>query len=277
MINTLIKLELVKVKNYPTFWAIAIIHAILFMMVMLIGANIDFEVQGINMLDFFKPKYLWGTTAWIASWFNLILGVLVIILVGNELQFGTIKSQLIAGMSRNGFVAAKFLLISALTLYVLILVFITGICAAALSPHELSNGLFINFKAVFILGIQAFSYMAIAFLFALLFKGNGISTILYILYFILIEPIIRIFVPSPADYYFPIKTISNLTPMPNFLEMLSENYGQLQGIENLDPNTTIQLHNISQGPSLTVNIIVTIAYAAAIIGTIYILVRKKDY
>lgn len=273
MIKQLAKIELLKANKYPTFWAIIMVHAILFMLVILVGSNINIDVQGINILDFFKPKYLWATTAWVASWFNLLMGVLIIILVGNEIQFGTIRRQLIDGISRTNFLLGKLMVMLTLAVYTIILVSLTGFLTALFTPQGLGSEFFTNFRVVFVLGLQTLGYMSAAMLFAFLFKSNALSTIFYLLYFLLVEPLIRIFVPSPTDFYFPAKIISNLTPTPNFLEMLSENYAQIEGI---DPNTTLQIHNAQFEATLSSSVFVTIAYVIIFLATIYFIVRNKD-
>lgn len=273
MIKQLAKIELIKTQKCPTFWALILVHAILFILVILIGANINVEIQGINILDFFKAKYLWGTTAWVASWFNLLMGVLLTILVGNEIQFGTFRRQIIDGISRTNFLLGKLMVMLALSIYTIVLVSVTGFLTSLFTPQGLSSDFFINFKVVFVLGLQTLGYMSVAMLFAFLFKSNVASSIFYLLYFILVEPIIRIFVPSPAYYFFPAKIISHLTPTPNFLEMLSENYAQIEGI---DPNTTLQLHNIQDEATLSASIFVTIAYILVFLTTIFLIVRNKD-
>ncbi|MCK7534270.1 MAG: hypothetical protein MZV63_26230 [Marinilabiliales bacterium] len=60
-------------------------------------------------------------------------------------------------------------------------------------------------------------------LIAIIFRNNALSIIMFILYFFPIEPIIRWIFEAHTRRYFPIKIISNLTPMPEFLTMTSEN------------------------------------------------------
>lgn len=274
MLKQIVKTELIKLKGYPTFWTIIGVHSALFVLVILIALNISVDIQGVNALSFFKAKYIWSTTAWIASWFNLLLGILVIILVGNETQYGTIRRQLLDGFPRNGIVAGKLLVITMLTVYSMVLVLVASLLTTLFTHEALSNELLTNSSSLLVFGLQSFSYMVVAMLFATLFKNNALSSILYLLYFLLIEPIILFFIPSPANYYFPAHTISKLTPTPNFMGMLTENLAQADGITN---ESLQQLNVAGYEPSTGTIAIVVTGYLLIILATIFTLFRRKDF
>lgn len=270
----LIHTEWIKLRGYPTFWTIVGLHAMLLAAVLLIASNINIQLQGIQVGRLFSSDYLWGTVAWIASWFNLLLGILLILLTGNENTFATFRKMLIEGFSRNCLVFGKLLIALFLSLYVFLLVLFVGILVGAFTSGVSEALAFRNFSVMSVLFIQALGYMTLAILFALLFRNNALSIVLYLLYFALIEPIIRLFVSAPWDGYFPVKTIANLTPMPDFLGIIASD---LQVAQHFDSDTMMQIDRINESASLTIPVMAAIGYIMLFMFFSWLIVKRRDF
>jgi ABC-2 type transport system permease protein len=228
--KNIIKIELIKTWGYPGFRTIILLHAILFLFVVTIGANIQLSVQGLRVDKLFAFPYVWATFSWIGSWFNLLLGIIAIILVGNEHQFRTFRKQIIDGLSRNEILHAKMMVISILAMYALLLVLVVGLVFGIVYSDSISlSSIFEKTPYVLVLFIQSFAYMMLGMLFALIFKSNALSIVTFILFFFPVEPILRVFFPSSVDQFFPIKIISNLTPMPDFVSITTSDLIQVNG------------------------------------------------
>ncbi|MHC1702491.1 MAG: ABC transporter permease [Tenuifilaceae bacterium] len=228
--KNIIKLEFLKTLSYPAFRTIIILHAVLFLMVVTISAQIELSVQGIRIDKLFAFPNVWSTFAWIGSWFNLLLGIITIMLVGNEHQFRTFRKQIIDGVKRNHLLLAKMSIVLTLSLYAMVLVFITGLIFGLIYTDQITiAGIFEKFYLVLVLFIQSFAYMMLGMLFAFIFKNNALSIVTFILFFFPVEPILRAFFPSSIDNFFPIKIISNLTPMPDFVGITTSDLIQING------------------------------------------------
>ncbi|HPF92952.1 MAG TPA: hypothetical protein PLV65_03400, partial [Tenuifilaceae bacterium] len=121
MVKKLLAIEGRKTLFYPTFRTIIGLHALLFLIVALVASNINLNIEGIRIDKVFQFPHLWNTLAWIASWFNLLLGILAIMLTCNEFQFRTFRKQLIDGLTRNELIIAKLFVITSLAAYAMIL------------------------------------------------------------------------------------------------------------------------------------------------------------
>jgi hypothetical protein len=97
---------------------------------------------------------------------------------------------------------------------------------------------------------------------------------MFLLYFLLIEPIIRLLFPRDARLYFPVKIISNLTPRPEFLTITSnESMLDVSGQSNLDLNAI----GIAPDPLPTyLTILLAVAYITIFGTLIFIINRKRD-
>jgi len=74
--------------------------------------------------------------------------------------------------------------------------------------------------------IQIFTYLCFGLLFALIFRNMILSGVVYLMYRVIIEPVIRINVPEEFRGYFPSKFVTNLTPRPEIMSMIQSNMQQ---------------------------------------------------
>ncbi|HOU74960.1 MAG TPA: ABC transporter permease subunit, partial [Tenuifilum sp.] len=127
---------------------------------------------------------------------------------------------------------------------------------------------------ILVLFIQMLGYFSIALLIIVLTRNIALTIIVYLLYFALIEPIIRLFLPDSAAQFLPVKIISNLTPMPDFLGIMAK---QFNVNDQLDASTLNALDAINNGTSLTQNIVIAIIYIALFTVLSYYVFRRKDF
>ena len=52
---------------------------------------------------FFNFPYIWHFTTYIASWLKIFLAVIIVSMIANEYSYGTLKQNLIDGMSKKEF------------------------------------------------------------------------------------------------------------------------------------------------------------------------------
>ncbi len=271
----LFKIELIKIWNYASFRVILILHFLLFLLVIFVSSQIDISVPGLTMKNLFQFPHVWESFAWIASWFNLLLAVMLILLVGNEFSYKTFRQQVITGLSRNDLIIGKSLVVLLVALYGVLLVLLTSTIFGLIFTRGLSVAVvFEKSYLLVVYFIQAIGYMTIGFLIAVLFRNTALSIVMYLLYFILIEPIIRLMFPRDARLYFPVKIISNLTPRPEFLTIASnEPMLDASGHSNLD----LSAIGIAPDPlPFYLTILLALAYIAVFSSLIFIFIRKRD-
>ncbi len=267
------KIEILKTLGYPIFWAILLLHAFFYILVVILGANIDINIQGVHIFRLFSSTYMWGTMAWIASWFNLLLAIMTIVLTSNELLYNTFRRQLLDGLNRNQLVLGKLMLVACLSIYVILLVTISGIIVGSTNSDPWGGQYLHGYRFVLVLGVQSLAYMSLAMLFGLIFRNTALSIVMYLLYFIIIEPFVRLFFSSSIDSFFPMKIISNLTPMPDFMGMLASDLSNIQAV---DPNTLAQLQSVPDGISTNIAVPVCIAYTLLFLFSSSVLLKSRD-
>ncbi|MCD4832330.1 MAG: hypothetical protein K8R31_00930 [Bacteroidales bacterium] len=232
----LFSLEKIKALSYPAFKTLMIIHFLLFFLVILVVSRAHFSIPGFSIKGLYQFPNIWQFFPWVASWFNLFLAIVIIILVGNEFSFRTFRQNVIDGLSRNDLIKGKLILIFTIAVYTLIMVLLAVFIFGLINTKNISfDIIFENSYLILIYFVQAIGYMTLGLLISIIFRNNALSIIMFILYFFPIEPIIRVMFKAEARNFFPIKIISNLTPTPEFLTMASEkSYTNASGTSSLD-------------------------------------------
>jgi ABC-2 type transport system permease protein len=270
-VKRIIGIEWSKISTYGFFRIIIILHFALYLLVTFVASQIEIEFPGITPGNLFIFPNVWSTFAWIASWFNILLAIMVIVLTGNEFANRTFRQQVLSGLSRNEFIYGKGLLVGGLAIYSFILVTVTGLIYgfAYTSGFQLSM-LFDNYYVVLIYIVQAIGYMTIGIVVAVVFRNISLSIILFLLYFFMIEPIIRLFCPMVIRPYFPVKVISHLTPLPEIFNITKN---------TVNGNNDMSFEKMGILPAqlpVQINLIMAVIYILLFTALIFWLIRKKD-
>jgi len=270
----LLNIELIKIYSNSGFWVPAIFWAVLYAASLLIVTQINVNFTGIDSTSFFKFPTLWNVTTWIASWFNLLLSIIIIIVTGIEFSHKTFRQHIIDGLTRIELLKAKIflILVFAFVAFVIVL-FCTLIIGLIYNDSNSWLNIIDNIELIFVFFIQSVAYMLFALMITLLIKNIALSILTFILYFISFEPIVRNFFPDNILYFFPMKVISNLTPPPDILQFATQANFQttINGQVVNDSNAT-QPFEIS----LLDNTVAAMIYIAIFIFiSAYIIKRKK--
>ena len=254
----LLNIEYKKLIPYPTFWVIFGLF-FLFIPIVFYGAGqIKLEGFPIDFATMYNFPDVWNTITYIASWFNLLIGMLMVILVCNEYTFKTFRQQVIDGQSKADFIVAKILLMLSFALICTSYLFVLGLIFGLISGGGESFISEIYYLLIYF--IQSLAYMSIALIIAVLIRTPALSIILF-LSSILTESILRSLVPDAIDRFFPMKIISNLTPLPTPKGMMLE---QMKG------------SIVADSMALNTTLIVAIVYILVFWGIAYFILTKKD-
>ncbi len=232
----LLKIELRKTLNYNPFRILIILHLILFVGGIFFIPRINTNIPFLTFLPLYQFPNVWSFVTWISSFYNLSLVLLVIMLTCNEFTGKTYKQQVIFGLSRADLLKQKILLMAVFSLYVVILVGVCSVTSGLVYSYRITPGLI--FRKAWIMAplfLQIFTYLTFGLLFSLIFKNMILSGLVYLMYRIIIEPVIRVNMAEELRAYFPSKFVTNLTPKPEIWSMIQQSLqkgsGQPKGNE----------------------------------------------
>lgn len=271
----LFKIELIKLLNYTSFKVILGLHLALFTLVVFVSSRINITIPGFDTSNLFRFPHVWAYFSWIASWFNLLLAIMIIMVTGNEFSYRTFRQHVIDGLGRGQLLQGKMLVILAIALYSFILVFLSGIVYGLFYSSGSNPGpVFGNAGILFVYFLQTIAWMVVGLMIVTLVRTTALSIILFILLRFPVEPIIRSFFEPAIRPFFPMKAISSLTPMPEFLSISSEN-----AFETMEGGNALSLSEmglIAASLPLFLQILVAVGYIIVFVGVISYSLLRRD-
>jgi hypothetical protein len=180
----------------------------------------------------------------------------------------------IDGLDRNHLLQGKLLVILMISLYSLMMVFLSGMVYGLVFSGGLSfEAVFSNTGTLGIYFLQTIAYMVTGLMIVMLVRTTALSIVLFILLRFPLEPIIRSFFDPAARAFFPMKAIGQLTPMPEFLSISSEK--TFETIEGANALSLGEMGLVSQGLPLYGQILLGAGYIILfILITTSVLMRR---
>jgi len=247
-----------------------ILHFVLFFLVVLVTSRMDITVPGFSTDYLYQFPNIWEFFPWIASWFNLLLGILIIVITGNEYTFRTFRQHIVDGLSRSQLLQGKAFLIIMIAVYSFLMVLFFTLIFGFIFSSEYSDGAFFSKSYILLVYfIQAIAYMSLGFLLAVFFRNTALAIVLFFLYRLIIEPVLRLFFPIQLRQYFPMKVISNLTPTPEFLSISS-------GDQASDSLNFREMGLMAEDLPVYFNLLLAVTYISIFVGLAYLLLRKRN-
>ncbi|MDD3005478.1 ABC transporter permease subunit [Flavobacterium sp.] len=126
----LLSIEFQKIQKNRASKILVITYFALLSLITLI-ASIKFNIGNfeINIAEqgIFNFPYIWHFNTYVASWFKLFLAVIIVSMMANEYTYGTLKQNLIDGLSKKEFILSKFYVVVVFALFSTIYVFILSL------------------------------------------------------------------------------------------------------------------------------------------------------
>ncbi len=257
----LLKIELMKVLNNRTFWIILGLYVLLFAPAAFgidnmlkyskinIGNGQEVNPIGFTGFAFFKYPQVWHNLAYLGSWFQILLAVIIVSLVSNEYSFKTLRQNIIDGMSKAEVIIGKELVIILLSAFATLVLFV--LCLVLGKSVE-GIAMFTGVEYVLAFFLSLVLYLNFAYCLTSLVKRAGLALGLLLLYTLVIENIAAYRLPESIAQFLPMSVIGSMLPNP-FADFVGGT-----AAANLSPP----------------NLIAWGIYNAVFIGIIYLLLKK---
>ncbi len=272
--KSLILNEFTKIWSYGAFRIIILLHFILFFLVVLVTSQLDITIPGFSTDYLYQFPNIWEFFPWVASWFNLLLAILIIVITGNEYTFRTFRQHVIDGLSRTNLLTGKGFLIAAIAIYSMLMVLLFSLLFGFIFTRDLTVAVFVKKTYMLLVYfVQALAYMSAGFLLAILFRNTALAIVLFILYRLIIEPVVRLFFQPEVRLFFPMKVISNLTPMPEFLSISSGNQTDPGNVDTLNLR---EMGILVEDLPVYLNLLLALGYTSLFIFLAWLLLKKRN-
>ena len=260
----LIRIELTKSLNYNPFRIILLLHLLFFLLGLFALPHIDIKFPFLSVVPLYQFPHVWNFTTWIAGYYNITLVLLVIMMTCLEFSNKTYKQQIIFGLSRRELFMEKLVLIFFLSVYVVVLLFMTSMFSGLIYSYKITFAIIFERSWLLLNSfLQTFAFLSMGILFALLFRNVILSVLVFGFYRVFLEPIVRSLTEADYRWFFPTKFITSLTPRPDIIELVQ------QKIQNADKVSPEELANfdsiIPKGVPIWQNIILTLIFLSFIL------------
>ncbi len=214
----LIKLEIFKYKDNSLVQMLLLFFTILMPTAIFVMKYVNIPMlPGAN--SYFTFPHVWRYQAYTGSWLSFFfLGYLGVYIITSEIQFKTLRQNIINGMTRMFFFKGKIYIIILVSLYATLLFFISTAIIGLLHQDAFALAEIFE-KQVYVIPrffLLTFAYMVFGMMIGYLIKKPGLSVFFYLSYILIIEPLFRLLVhgKSKASFYYPMNAIEDLAPLP---------------------------------------------------------------
>lgn len=241
----LLKIDLIKLTHYRSFWVLNILYGLLIIGVpagiiellkymQRMGADFnDFNPMKIPILHF--PD-IWQNITWAYTFMKIFLAIIIVISVSNEFSYKTVRQNIIDGMDRLDFLKSKLSTMLLLALASTFLVFVTGMVTGLIYTPDIEAGeIFGGLQFILAYFLDLFTYLVLAFLLTVILKRSALTVFILLL----LTPIEYILtgaaLPESMGFvadYFPVHAINNLIsfPLPKYAFQEIQDYVAVEAV-----------------------------------------------
>ncbi|MEG0849991.1 MAG: ABC transporter permease subunit [Flavobacterium sp.] len=244
--NRLVSIELQKIWKNKASKILTLTYFILLSFIALI-ASIKFDLGVFKFhlaeMGIFNFPFIWHFNTYIAAWLKFFLAIVIVSMMANEYSYGTLKQNLIDGLSKKEFILSKFLTVVLFALCSTIFVFVMSLLLG------LSFSSYTEFDVIFmdLDYLLAFFVKLVGFFSFCLFLGILVKRSAFALGFLLVWSILegiakgllvfKLFPESTTGYtimkFFPLEAMSNLIIEPFSRLSVIKNIGAQMGVNDV--------------------------------------------
>ncbi|MCZ8229936.1 ABC transporter permease [Flavobacterium sp.] len=241
----LLSIELQKIWLNKASRVLTLTYFILLSFIALI-ASIKFDLGAFQFhlaeMGIFNFPFIWHFNTYIAAILKFFLAIVIVSMMANEYSYGTLKQNLIDGMSKKELVLSKFLTVVAFalasTVFVFVMSLILGLCFSSYTEVSI---IFSDLEYVFAFFVKLTGFFSLCLFLGILVKRSAFA-LGFLLVLSFIEAFVKGFLTfeafpdSPmAGYitqFFPLEAMSNLIVEPFSRLSLVKTIGSQIGVEN---------------------------------------------
>ncbi len=271
----LLKIEWLKLRGYKAFWLMVGLYLLLlFSMTVGLPEFLDFiatktqqssSLKAINTIAF-NFSDVWQNLAFVAGmrgFIKIFLALLILVFISNEFSYLTVRSNILAGLSRSQFILGKLSVVFLLSLISTLALLVSGLYLGfRFSANTETTAILGRIHWLLYYFIEVFTYLTFALLIGILIRKTGFA-IITLLSYIFIELIIQYKTPEAYEKFLPLNAMNGIVNGVNssLLQVKTEEF---------------DLGQMFQSSASITDVGLCVAYLGIFIGIIYLYLSKKD-
>ena len=241
----LLAIELQKIWKNKASRVLTLTYFILLTFIALI-ASIKFDLGPFKFhlaeMGIFNFPYIWHFNTYVASLLKFFLAIVIVSMMANEYSYGTLKQNLIDGLSKKEFVLSKFLTVVLFAaISTIFIFFMTLILGFSFSSYTEMGIVFSELEYLIAYFVKLVGFFSFCLFLGILVKRSAFA-IGFLFVWYIIESITRgilafsIFpnsdVSKNISQFFPLEAMSNLIVEPISRTSMVKNIGNQIGVVN---------------------------------------------
>ncbi|RZK12472.1 MAG: ABC transporter permease [Flavobacterium sp.] len=241
----LLSIELQKIWKNRASRVLTLTYFVLLTFIALI-ASIKFDIGNFKLhfaeLGIFNFPYIWHFNTYVAGWLKLFLAIVIVSMVANEYTYGTLKQNLIDGMSKKEFILSKFLTVVFFALTSTVFIFVLSlILGLSFSSYTEFGIIFSDLEYLLAFFVELTTFFSFCLFISILVKRSAFALGFLFLWNI-VEWIIFLIlkyslfknqtVAENITSFFPLSAVTNLIVEPGSRLSVVKSIGNQIGIAN---------------------------------------------
>ena len=274
----LLAIELQKIWKNRASKILTISYFVILSFIALI-ASIKFDIGNLKFhlaeMGIFNFPFIWHFNTYIAAILKLFLAIVIVSMMANEYSYGTLKQNLIDGMSKKEFVLSKFLTVILFAFTSTVFIFIMSLLLGySFSSYTELSIVFSDLEYLLAYFVKLVGFFSFCLFLGVLVKRSAFA-IGFLFVWNIIEGIangiltFKIFPKSDTaaqiTQFFPLESMSNLIVEP---------FTKLSVIRNV--KTAIGATNVKDYSVHFTSILIVLFWTAIFIFLSYKIIKKRD-
>ncbi|MBF6609169.1 MAG: ABC transporter permease subunit [Flavobacterium sp.] len=275
----LLSIELQKIWKNRASRILTISYFILLSFIALI-ASIKFDIGQVKFHlaehGIFNFPYIWHFNTYIAAILKLFLAIVIVSMMANEYSYGTLKQNLIDGMSKKEFILSKFLTVllfaAVSTVFIFVMSLLLGLSFSAYTEPAI---IFSDLEYLLAYFIKLTAFFSFCLFLGVLVKRSAFA-IGFLLVWNIIESIIigvlnyKVFPDNDDD-----RNFTKFLPLESMSNLIVEPFTRLSVIKNIETTIGGAVNIKDYGVHFS-SIAIVLVWTVIFVLMSYKLLKKRD-
>ncbi|MEO9966709.1 MAG: ABC transporter permease subunit [Reichenbachiella sp.] len=229
----LLQIEWLKLKYNRAFWILIAMYTIsvtivcsggMLFLEFLKNQGADFNGIDPTIIPLYDFPDVWHNITYVASFFKVLLGFIMVISIANESVYRTMRQNIIDGLSKREFLQTKLLISFIIACSATLLLFLIGLITGSIYSHVIGwSYIFSNLEFLLAYGFEVFVYLTFALMIALFVRKAGLVIVGLLMYTLIFDPVLsKLLEHFPYFWdeirflkdYLPVTALNNLIHVP---------------------------------------------------------------
>jgi ABC-type transport system involved in multi-copper enzyme maturation permease subunit len=223
----------------------------------------------------FDFPFIWHFNTYIADFFKLFLAIIIVSMMANEYSYGTLKQNLIDGMSKQEFITSKFLTVVLFaflsTFFIFIMSLILGYCYSGFTAADVVFSHMEYLPAYF---VKLLGYFSFCLFVGILIKRSAFAIGFMILWFFIEKITYGIFKYKIFNESDKVDTFYQFMPLESMSNLIVEPFSKLKVIKSITKQVGAE-YSIDYDVHFS-NILVVLVWTSIFVFLSYKLLQKRD-